>query len=55
MTNAGSSGKFIGVIDFDVRNGKVSDFRYRLMPMFSNLLLADAEMDTLIAKTRAPL
>ncbi len=54
VTNAGSNGKFIGVLDFDVKDGKVSDFRYRLLPIFSNLLLADAEMDTLIAKTRAP-
>ena len=54
VTNAGSNGKFVGVLDFDVKGGKVSDFRYRLLPVFANLLPADAEMEALIAKTRAP-
>ena len=54
VTNAGSNGKFIGVLDFDVKDGRVSDFRYRLLPVFANLLPADAEMEALIAKTRAP-
>ena len=54
VTNAGSNGKFLGVLDFDVKEGKVSDFRYRLMPIFSNILPADAEMQALITKVRAP-
>jgi sulfur-oxidizing protein SoxB len=54
VTNAGSNGKFLGVLDFDVRNGKVADFRYKLLPVFSNLLPADAEMTALIDKVRAP-
>jgi sulfur-oxidizing protein SoxB len=54
VTNAGSNGKFVGVLDFDVKNGKVADFRYRLLPVFSNLIAADADMSALIAKTRAP-
>ena len=54
VTNAGSNGKFLGVLDFDMRNGKIVDFRYRLMPIFSNLLPADKNMDALIAKMRAP-
>jgi sulfur-oxidizing protein SoxB len=54
VTNAGSNGKFLGVLDFDVKNGKISDFRYKLLPVFSNLLPADAEMAALIDKVRAP-
>ena len=54
VTNAGSNGKFLGVLDFDVKNGKVSDFRYKLLPVFSNLLAADKEMTALIEKIRAP-
>ncbi len=54
VTNAGSNGKFLGVLDFDVRGGKVADFRYRLLPVFSNLLPADAQMQALIDKVRAP-
>lgn len=54
VTNAGSNGKFLGVLDFDVKGGKVSDFRYKLLPVFSNLLPADAGMSALIKKIRAP-
>ena len=54
VTNAGSNGKFLGVMDFEVKDGKVSDFRYRLLPVFSNMLKADPEMDALITKIRAP-
>ena len=54
VTNSGSNGKFLGVLDFDVKGGKVADFRYKLLPVFSNMLPADAEMDTLITKIRAP-
>jgi len=54
VTNAGSNSKFLGVLDFDVRGGKVQDFRYKLLPVFSNLLPADAEMQAHIDKVRAP-
>ena len=54
VTNAGSNSKFLGVLDFDVRNGRVQDFRYKLMPVFSNLLPADKEMQAHIDKVRAP-
>lgn len=54
VTNAGSNGKFLGVIDFDVKGGQVQDFRYRLLPVFSNLLPADPAMQALIDKARAP-
>jgi sulfur-oxidizing protein SoxB len=54
VTNAGSNGKFLSVLDFDVKGGKVADFRYRLLPVFANMLPADAAMDALITKIRAP-
>ena len=54
VTNAGSNSKFLGVLDFDVRNGRVQDFRYKLMPVFSNLLPADQQMQAHIEKVRAP-
>ncbi|MGV3727819.1 thiosulfohydrolase SoxB [Hydrogenophaga sp.] len=54
VTNAGSNSKFLGVLDFDVRAGKVQDFRYKLLPIFSNLLPADAAMQAHIDKVRAP-
>ena len=54
VTNAGSNSKFLGVLDFDVKNGKVRDYRYHLLPVFSNLLEADTEMAAYIEKVRAP-
>ena len=54
VTNAGSNGKFLGVMDFDVKGGKVTDFRYRLLPVFANQLKADPEMDALITRVRQP-
>ncbi|MDB5544851.1 MAG: 5-nucleotidase [Hyphomicrobiales bacterium] len=54
VTSGGSNGKFVGVLDFDVRGGKISDYRFRLLPVFANLLPADKEMDALIDKSRAP-
>jgi len=54
VTNAGSNSKFLGVLDLDVKDGKVSDFRYRLLPVFADLLPADAQMNALIDKIRAP-
>jgi len=54
VTNAGSNGKFLGVMDLDVKDGKLRDFRYRLLPVFSNLLPADADMAKYIEEARAP-
>jgi sulfur-oxidizing protein SoxB len=54
VTNAGSNGKFLGVLDLQVRGGRVADFRYTLLPVFSRLLPADPAMSALIAKVRAP-
>jgi S-sulfosulfanyl-L-cysteine sulfohydrolase len=54
VTNSGSNSKFLGVMDFDVKGGKVTDFRYKLLPVFANMLPADKEMDALITRVRAP-
>ena len=54
VTNAGSNGKFLGVLDLDVKDGKVQDFRYRLLPVFANMLPADKDMEALITRIRAP-
>ena len=54
VTNAGSNGKFLGVMDFEVKDGKVANWRYRLLPVFSDMLAADPAMDAVITKLRAP-
>jgi sulfur-oxidizing protein SoxB len=54
VTNAGSNGKFLGVLDFEVKNKRITDYRYKLLPIFANMLPADSEMEALITKVRAP-
>ncbi len=54
VTNAGSHGKFLGVLDLDIRNNRLQDVRYRLLPVFANLLTADGDMQALIDKLRQP-
>jgi S-sulfosulfanyl-L-cysteine sulfohydrolase len=54
VNNSGSNGKFLGVLDLDVRAGKVQDFRYRLLPVFANMLPPDPLMEALITRVRAP-
>jgi sulfur-oxidizing protein SoxB len=54
VTNAGSHGKFLAVLDLDVKGGRIADYRYRLLPVFANLLPADREMARLIESKRAP-
>lgn len=54
VTNAGSNTKFLGVLDFDVRGGKVQGYQYKLLPIFANLLPADADMQAYIDGVRAP-
>jgi sulfur-oxidizing protein SoxB len=54
VTNAGSHGKFLGVLDLQVSGGELKDLRYRLLPVFSRLLEADAEMAAYVAEVRKP-
>ena len=54
VTNAGSNGKFLGVLDLELAKGRVADVRYRLLPVFSELLKPDAAMAVLIDKMRGP-
>jgi sulfur-oxidizing protein SoxB len=54
VTNAGASGKFLAVLDLDVRGGEVRGYQYRLLPVFASLLEPDRDMQALIRRTRAP-
>ena len=53
VTNAGSNGKYLGVMDYELRGSAVEQ-RYRLLPVFSNLLPPDAQMAAYIEQARAP-
>ena len=54
VTNAGSNGKFLGVLDLQVSGSRVTGYRYRLLPVFSNLLEEDPAMAAYIAEVRKP-
>jgi sulfur-oxidizing protein SoxB len=54
VTNAGSNGKFLAVLDLQVDRSGVQDYRYRLLPVFSNLLPADAGMAAYVESVRQP-
>jgi S-sulfosulfanyl-L-cysteine sulfohydrolase len=54
VTNAGSNGKFLGVLDLDIGKGKLNNVRYRLLPVYSELLKPDPAMQSLIDKIREP-
>ena len=54
VVNSGSNGKFLSVMDLDVRHGHVVDYRFRMLPVFSNFLPADSEMAAYIDGVRAP-
>jgi sulfur-oxidizing protein SoxB len=54
VSNAGSNGKFLAVMDLAIKRGKVRDYRYRLLPVFSNLLAPDKAMSAYIEKVRSP-
>ena len=54
VTNAGSNGKFISVLDLEFGQSGLSGYRYRLLPVFANLLTADPAMQKYIDRVRAP-
>jgi sulfur-oxidizing protein SoxB len=54
VTNAGSNGKFLAVLDLKVTGQGVEDYRYRLLPVFSNLLPEDPAMASHIRRSREP-
>jgi len=54
VTNAGSNGKFLGVLEFKFGASGIDGYRYRLLPVFSNQLPADPEMQQYIDTVRAP-
>jgi sulfur-oxidizing protein SoxB len=53
VTNAGSNGKFLGVMDFDIDNGKIKSMNYEMLPIFSDALPADKELQAYIDQMRS--
>lgn len=54
VCNAGSNGKFLNVLDLDIQKGKVVDFRFTLLPIFSDLIAEDKKMKAYIESVRTP-
>ena len=54
LVATGSNGKFISRLDLDVGPDGMKDYRYRLIPIFSDVIAPDADMTALIDKVRAP-
>jgi S-sulfosulfanyl-L-cysteine sulfohydrolase len=54
VCNAGSNGKFLNVLDLDIQNGKIKDFKFTLLPIFSDLIPEDKDMKKYIEDVRLP-
>lgn len=54
VINSGSAGKFLSVLDLELKNKRIKRFQYNLLPVFSNLLKPDREMQALIQNVRKP-
>jgi sulfur-oxidizing protein SoxB len=54
VCNAGSNGKFLNVLDLDIKGGKIKDFKFTLLPIFSDLVPEDKEMKAFIDDVRKP-
>lgn len=51
---SGSHGKYISRLDLDVKNGKLVDYSYKLIPIASNIIPADKKMEELVKNGYAP-
>ncbi len=54
VCNAGSNGKFLNVLDLDIQKGKIKDFKFTLLPIFSDLVPEDKSMKKYINDVQAP-
>lgn len=54
VTNAGTAGNFIGVLDLDIAKGRLNGVNYSLLPIYADEIKPDAAVSAEIAKWRKP-
>jgi sulfur-oxidizing protein SoxB len=54
VLSSGSHGKYLGRVDLEVKDGRVTDYNSTLIPVFSDVIEPDAEMAAKIDEVRAP-
>ncbi len=54
VINSGCYGKFVSRLDLQVKNRKIENYSYRLIPVICNLIEPDHEMEKLVSDLRAP-
>ncbi len=52
VTNAGSNGKFVGVMDFDIQNGEIKSMDYKMLPVITDWITPDKEMQAYLDQMR---
>jgi len=52
VTNAGCSGKYIGVMDLEIKDHKMVGYSYKMLPILTNFIKPNAEMVSFINKMR---
>ncbi|NYT52526.1 MAG: 5'-nucleotidase C-terminal domain-containing protein [Candidatus Vesicomyosocius endoextente] len=52
VTNAGCSGKYIGVMDLNIKDHKVMSYEYKMLPILTNFIKPDVSMMSFINQMR---
>ena len=54
VINSGSAGKFVAMLEFNVKKGKPLDYQFNMIPIFSNAIKPDQGMADYIKSVRKP-